>query len=55
MLCIQCDLPNLLEEIWPPDAELVGLIEKAFLEGQIDSEGVEFAYLWLLGCLQSYQ
>ena len=33
----------------PPDFELVDLIEQAFLEGQIDSERVELAYLWLMG------
>ena len=37
----------------PPDSELVALIEQAFLEGQVDSESVELAYLWLQGCKHS--
>ncbi len=45
MLCLQCDLPKLLEQTRPPDPELVDLIELAFLEGQIDSKGAELAYL----------
>ncbi len=49
MLCLQCDLPDLLEASRPPDPELVDLIEQAFLEGQIDSRKAELAYLWLLG------
>ena len=28
----------------PPDPELVGLIEEAFLDGQIDSQMAELAY-----------
>ena len=49
MLCLQCDLAELLEASRPPDAELVDLIEQAFLEGQIDSRKAELAYLWLQG------
>ncbi len=49
MSCLQCDLPDLLEASRPPDPELVDLIEQAFLEGRIDSERVELAYLWLMG------
>ena len=36
MLCLDCDLSQILEQARPPDAELVDLIEQAFLEGQID-------------------
>ena len=32
----------------PPDEEMVDLIEWAFLEGQIDGEESDLAYLWLL-------
>ena len=49
MLCIHCDLSEILEQTRPPDPELVDLIEQAFLEGQIDSERAELAYLWLTG------
>ena len=49
MLCLQCDLSDLLEASRPPDPEFVDLIEQAFLEGQIDSRKAELAYLWLLG------
>ncbi len=37
MLCLHCDLSEILEQTRPPDPELVDLIERAFLEGQIDS------------------
>ncbi len=47
MSCLQCDLPELLELTRPRDPELVDLIEKAFLEGVIDGETQELAYLWL--------
>ena len=49
MLCLQCDLPELLEQSMPPDAELVDLIEQAFLEGQINGEAQGLAYLWIEG------
>ncbi len=32
----------------PPDPELVDLIEQAFLEGQIDGQKADLAYLRLL-------
>ncbi|VUX54933.1 protein of unknown function [uncultured Woeseiaceae bacterium] len=48
MLCLECQLPYLLEASRPPDPELVDLIEQAFIEGQIDSEKAELAYLCLL-------
>ncbi len=47
MPCLQCDLSDLLEASRPPDAELVDLIEQAFLASLIDSETLELAYLWL--------
>ena len=47
MQCLKCELPYLLEVSRPPDPELVDLIEQAFLEGQIDSQKAELAYLWL--------
>ena len=45
---MSCDLSELLERTRPPDAELVDLIEKAFLEGQIDGLKADLAYSWLL-------
>jgi hypothetical protein len=47
MPCRQCELPNLLEESMPPDPELVDLIERAFIDGQIDSQVADLAYLLL--------
>ena len=41
------DLSELLERTRPPDAELVDLIEQAFLEGQIDGLKADLAYMWL--------
>lgn len=49
MSCLQCDLLEILEATRPPDPELVDLIEWAFIEGQIDSQKAELAYLWLQG------
>ena len=51
MPCFQCELPEILEATRPPDPELVGLIEQAFLEGQIDSQKADLAYLSLLPVL----
>ena len=45
MLCLDCDLSQILEQTRPPDGELVDLIEQAFLEGQIDGQKVDLAYL----------
>jgi len=48
-----CDLSELLEQARTPDSEIVDLIEKAFLEGQIDGQATDLAYLCLLvkkGC-----
>jgi len=50
MLCLHCDLSEILEQTRPPDPELADLIEHAFIEGQIDSQAAELAYIWLLGC-----
>ncbi len=47
MSCIQCELANLLLESMPPDPDLVDLIEQAFIEGQIDGQKADLAYLWL--------
>jgi hypothetical protein len=41
------DLSELLEQTRPPDSELVDLVEWAFLEGQIDGQKADLAYLWL--------
>ena len=40
-------MPKMLEASRPPDPELVDLIEKAFIGGQIDSEEAELAYFWI--------
>ncbi len=53
MLCIHCDLSEILEQTRPPDPELVDLIEQAFIQGQIDSQKVELAYLCLLPVLRT--
>jgi hypothetical protein len=47
MSYFHCDLSELLGQTWPPDPELVDLIEQAFLEGQIDGPRADLAYLWL--------
>ena len=44
MLCLHCDLAEILEQTRPPDAELVDLIEQAFLEGQVDGLQADLAY-----------
>ena len=44
---MSCDLSELLEQTRPPDSELVDLIEKAYLEGQIDGQTADLAYLLL--------
>ncbi len=53
MPCLKCELPYLLEVSRPPDPELVNLIEQAVLEGQIDSQKAELAYLCLLPVLRA--
>jgi len=47
MSCLHCDLSGILEQTRPPDAEFVDLIEQAYLDGQIDGQKPELAYLWL--------
>ena len=47
MPCLKCELPHLLEVSRPPDPELVDLIEQAFIEGQIDSQKTDLAYIYL--------
>jgi hypothetical protein len=47
MPCVQCDLPNLLLESMPPDQDLVDLIERSFLEGQIGGQQADLAYTYL--------
>ncbi len=47
MSCLHCDLSEIIEQTKPPDPELVDLIEQAYLEGQIDTERAEPAYLWI--------
>ncbi len=44
---MSCDLSELLKQTRPPNPELVDLIEQAFLEGQIDGQRADLAYLWL--------
>ena len=51
MSCLQCELPEILDATRPPDPELVDLIERAFIEGQIDSQKADLAYLSLLSVL----
>ena len=46
---MSCDLSELLEQTRPPDSELVDLIEKAYLEGQIDGKKADLGYLWFRG------
>ena len=53
MLCLECELADLLEQSMPPDPEMVDLIEQAFIEGQIDSQEAELAYLCLLPVLRA--
>ncbi len=43
MLCLDCDLAEILERTRPPDPDLVDLIEQAFLEGQIDGLQADLA------------
>ncbi len=39
----------------PPDPDLVDLIEQAFIDGQIDSQVAELAYLFLMSAKRSIQ
>ena len=45
MLCRYCDLSELLERTEPPDPEIVDLIAKAYLEGQIDGQTADLAII----------
>ena len=47
------DLSDLPELIRTPDPELVDLIERAFLEGQIDGSEADLSYLWLITSQES--
>ena len=47
MICLDCDLAELLEQTMPPDEDMVDLIELAFLEGQINGLKTDLAYFWL--------
>ena len=49
MSCFHCDLSEILGQTRPPDADMVDLIEQAFLEGQNDGQKADLAYLWLMG------
>jgi hypothetical protein len=40
-------MEELLRAATPPDEDLVDLSEGAFLEGQIDGQKADLAYLWL--------
>ena len=53
MDCLHCDLSELLEQTRPPAPELVDLIEWAFLEGQIDAQKADLAYLVLSRVLRT--
>ena len=41
-------LSGLLQASKLPNPDLVDLIEQAFLEGHIDSQKADLAYLWLM-------
>ena len=47
MLCPNCTFQELVEASMPPDAELVDLIERAYLDGQIDGLEADLAYLFV--------
>ena len=55
MSCLHCDLSELLEQTRPPDPDLVDLIEQAFIDGQIDGQVAELAYLFLMSAKRSIQ
>jgi len=44
MICLQCDLAKLLLDSMPPEPDLMDIIERAFLGGQIDSLEAGLAY-----------
>jgi len=47
MSCLHCNLAEILEQTRPPDPELIDLMEQAYLEGQIDWQKADLAYMWL--------
>jgi len=47
MPCLQCELPNILEETRPPDPDMVDMIERAFNEAQIDGQKADMPYDYL--------
>jgi hypothetical protein len=54
MSCLHCDPSEILELARPPDPELVDLIEQAFLDGLIDGQKADLAYLWLTARRENY-
>jgi hypothetical protein len=48
MTCLNCALSDLLEATQPPDPELADLIDWAFLDGQIDGQAADLAYLLIV-------
>ncbi len=55
MSCLHCDLSERLEQTRPPDPEMVDLIEQAFIDGQINRQKVDLAYLFLMFERRSFQ
>ena len=47
MSYLHYDLPSLLQTSRRPDPELVDLIERAFLDAQIDGDKADLAYEYL--------
>ena len=47
MSCVPHDLSEMLELTRSPDSDLINLIERAYLEGKIDCQKADLAYLWL--------
>ena len=47
--CVPHHLSEMLGLTRSPDSELIGLIEGAYLAGQIVSQRADLACLWLLG------
>jgi hypothetical protein len=48
MSCLHCDLSEILELARPPGPDLVDLIGQAFVDGLIDGQKADLAYLWLM-------
>jgi hypothetical protein len=47
--CQANGVEELLRAAMPPDEQMLDLIERAFLEGQIDGRRADLAYFWLKG------